>query len=298
MSNHNRLLGIFEANLQRSLKNNNIHISREYDNSLVMHIDDDNVVNIINDLWNDNWSVHWELLEDGDDQLPPLIEPLTLFHERLPEVTAAALRSTPAAEPSVEALKRTTYEGKISHQLDRLRASDAKRRTVVADMLSGLEIPFSIDVGENDVDNLLWNLLSPYDSSVHIDGREALHGGLNDVVARISQVAARDLAVMKIWIERRSTVPHEEFQRSMPGAADESVVKALERLTYEGVSDHDNYDDHHNHDDHHHNHDDESNVMTCLICTKEVMSGSQLIRMLCSHQFHEDCILPWLNKAN
>ncbi|XP_024029046.1 E3 ubiquitin-protein ligase RING1 [Morus notabilis] len=111
MSNHNRLLGIFEANLQRSLKNNNIHISREYDNSLVMHIDDDNVVNIINDLWNDNWSVHWELLEDGDDQLPPLIEPLTLFHERLPEVTAAALRSTPAAEPSVEALKRTTYEG-------------------------------------------------------------------------------------------------------------------------------------------------------------------------------------------
>ncbi|EXC17860.1 hypothetical protein L484_023216 [Morus notabilis] len=111
----------------------------------------------------------------------------------------------------------------ISLLFDRLRASVAEREAVVADMLSDLEIPFSIDVGENDVDNLLWNELNPYgDSSLYdMDERETLYGGLNSVVERVSRIAAdlvhgdtdRNLAAMNIWIERCSTVPHEEFQR-------------------------------------------------------------------------------------
>ncbi|EXC17855.1 E3 ubiquitin-protein ligase RING1-like protein [Morus notabilis] len=240
------------------------------------------------------------------------------------------IRSDSNADEDIRVIHNSFQE--ISHHFDPLRASAGEREATVTGMLLfDLNIPFSIDVGEDDVDNLFWNVVDSRE-------QEALHGGLYEVVMRISEVAARSAgdtvynrAVILIWIERRSTVPHEEFQRlaehsrvlplvidnhdgndevyddgdgdedpfgwvfqnfgesrSMPGAADESVVEALERLTYEEFSDHDD----------HHNHDDESKLMTCVICMEEVMIGSQLIHMPCAHQFHEDCILQWLKKAN
>ncbi|XP_024029050.1 E3 ubiquitin-protein ligase SDIR1 [Morus notabilis] len=125
---------------------------------------------------------------------------------------------------------------------------------------------------------------------------------ISEAAARVAAAAAGDRqAETVIRIEKHTIVPHDKFRwlvREFDLAAAEtgeqsesvqSAVQGLERLIYEGGST--------DHDDHH-NHDDESKLMTCGICTEEVMIGSQLIRMPCSHQFHEDCILQWLNKAN
>ncbi|XP_024018104.1 E3 ubiquitin-protein ligase RNF181 [Morus notabilis] len=116
---------------------------------------------------------------------------------------------------------------------------------------------------------------------------------ISEAAARVAAAAAGDRqAETVIRIEKHTIVREFDLAAAETGEQSESVqsaVEELERLIYEGGST--------DHDDHH-NHDDESKLMTCVICTEEVMIGSQLIRMPCSHQFHEDCILQWLNKAN
>ncbi|GMN20824.1 hypothetical protein TIFTF001_050078 [Ficus carica] len=68
---------------------------------------------------------------------------------------------------------------------------------------------------------------------------------------------------------------------SVPAA--KSVVEALEKFKYEGSCDQD--------------HEDESKLIeTCVICMEEVIIGSHLIRMPCSHICHEDCISPWIHQ--
>ncbi|EXC17828.1 E3 ubiquitin-protein ligase RING1-like protein [Morus notabilis] len=68
------------------------------------------------------------------------------------------------------------------------------------------------------------------------------------------------------------------FNGSKPAA--KSAVKALERFIYDGVSD-----------------DDESKL-GCAVCMEEVVTGSLMIRMPCSHMFHQNCILKWLKKTH
>lgn len=63
---------------------------------------------------------------------------------------------------------------------------------------------------------------------------------------------------------------------SAPAA--KSAVEALEKFIYKGSSED----------------GEESTLMTCAICMEEVMSGSQLTRMPCSHLFHGDCLSQWL----
>ncbi|GMN32539.1 hypothetical protein TIFTF001_003714 [Ficus carica] len=61
---------------------------------------------------------------------------------------------------------------------------------------------------------------------------------------------------------------------SVPAA--KSVVGALEKFKYEGSCE---------------DHEGESKLIeTCVICMEDVMIGSHLTRMPCSHVFHENCI--------
>lgn len=39
-------------------------------------------------------------------------------------------------------------------------------------------------------------------------------------------------------------------------------------------------------------------VMTCPICMEEVLSGTQVTKLPCSHLFHSDCILKWLKSRH
>lgn len=57
--------------------------------------------------------------------------------------------------------------------------------------------------------------------------------------------------------------------------ASKSVLEALEKFRYERSN--------------------ESDLMTCVICMEVVMNGTHLTRMPCSHVFHVDCIMEWLN---
>ncbi|KAL3727412.1 hypothetical protein ACJRO7_032181 [Eucalyptus globulus] len=38
----------------------------------------------------------------------------------------------------------------------------------------------------------------------------------------------------------------------------------------------------------------ESRELNCVICAEEIVMGDQLVRMHCSHEFHQDCIEAWL----
>lgn len=58
--------------------------------------------------------------------------------------------------------------------------------------------------------------------------------------------------------------------------ASRSAVKALEKFRYERSS------------------EDEDNPK-CMVCMEEVMSGSYLTRMPCSHVYHFGCIFRWLH---
>ena len=37
---------------------------------------------------------------------------------------------------------------------------------------------------------------------------------------------------------------------------------------------------------------------TCSVCLEEPQAGDKLIRMNCSHVYHQSCLLPWLQKRN
>ncbi|KAF3773639.1 E3 ubiquitin-protein ligase RING1-like [Nymphaea thermarum] len=43
---------------------------------------------------------------------------------------------------------------------------------------------------------------------------------------------------------------------------------------------------------------EENSQNTCVICQDEVGRGDCLVRMPCSHEFHEGCILAWLRRAH
>ncbi|EXC17829.1 E3 ubiquitin-protein ligase RING1-like protein [Morus notabilis] len=43
---------------------------------------------------------------------------------------------------------------------------------------------------------------------------------------------------------------------------------------------------------------DPASKMMCSICMEEVKIGSHITRMPCSHMFHSDCIVEWLNKSH
>ncbi|XP_022715729.1 E3 ubiquitin-protein ligase RNF181 homolog [Durio zibethinus] len=36
----------------------------------------------------------------------------------------------------------------------------------------------------------------------------------------------------------------------------------------------------------------------CVICLEEILDGSKASRMPCSHVYHQDCIVNWLEKSN
>ncbi|EXB44305.1 E3 ubiquitin-protein ligase RING1-like protein [Morus notabilis] len=72
----------------------------------------------------------------------------------------------------------------------------------------------------------------------------------------------------------------QSFSESAAGAfgsvpAAKSVLEALEKFRYERSN--------------------ESDLMTCVICMEVVMNGTHLTRLPCSHVFHVDCIMEWLN---
>ncbi|XP_024029049.1 E3 ubiquitin ligase BIG BROTHER-related [Morus notabilis] len=59
-------------------------------------------------------------------------------------------------------------------------------------------------------------------------------------------------------------------------SAAKSAVEVLEKFKYEK--------------------NNESEQMTCVICVEELMNGSHLTCMPCSHAFHSDCLSQWLNE--
>ncbi|EXC17823.1 E3 ubiquitin-protein ligase RING1-like protein [Morus notabilis] len=70
--------------------------------------------------------------------------------------------------------------------------------------------------------------------------------------------------------------------RSNPAAR--SAVEALEKLKYDGIcSDFG---------------DGDQSRLICPICMEEVIIGSHVTRMPCSHMFHGDCILKWLKRGH
>ncbi|KAL3727411.1 hypothetical protein ACJRO7_032180 [Eucalyptus globulus] len=76
--------------------------------------------------------------------------------------------------------------------------------------------------------------------------------------------------VLRIRVMRDSM----DQERINFGAAHESMIESLNKVTFEG--------------------DQGSNSSHCVICMEEVAIGGQLIRMDCSHKFHRDCIETWL----
>ncbi|PON57438.1 43kDa postsynaptic protein [Parasponia andersonii] len=85
----------------------------------------------------------------------------------------------------------------------------------------------------------------------------------------------------EIYLERflRETAAEAAVMRAAP--ATKASVEALEKFTYD---------------------DDDvvcsSDVMTCTICMEEVLSGTQLTRLPCSHVFHGSCIVRWLENGH
>ena len=65
--------------------------------------------------------------------------------------------------------------------------------------------------------------------------------------------------------------------RSIP--ATRSAVEALEKFRFQQQS-------------------DSVSVGECIICLEEFETGSELIRMPCSHVYHGHCILKWLHTNN
>ncbi|GMN64772.1 hypothetical protein TIFTF001_033852 [Ficus carica] len=65
---------------------------------------------------------------------------------------------------------------------------------------------------------------------------------------------------------------------SVPAA--ESAVEALENFRYQRSCED----------------EDILNLMMCVICMEEVMIGSHVTRMPCSHVYHSDCVLEWLHE--
>ncbi|XVF83155.1 hypothetical protein PTKIN_Ptkin16aG0111000 [Pterospermum kingtungense] len=71
----------------------------------------------------------------------------------------------------------------------------------------------------------------------------------------------------------RESREQETKKRTVP--ADETSIQALEKVIYgPGGS--------------------KYSEDKCSVCLKEMLLGSQVTRMPCSHVFHEDCIVPWL----
>ncbi|EXB54735.1 E3 ubiquitin-protein ligase RING1-like protein [Morus notabilis] len=63
--------------------------------------------------------------------------------------------------------------------------------------------------------------------------------------------------------------------------AAKSAVEALERLVYDGRGS-----------------EDHQSKLMCCVCMEEMVSGSLMVRMPCSHMFHQNCILKWLKKSH
>lgn len=62
-----------------------------------------------------------------------------------------------------------------------------------------------------------------------------------------------------------------------------SAVEALEKLRYDGSSS---------------SNSKSASTLICPVCMEEVIIGSHLARMPCSHMFHQDCILEWLKRSH
>ncbi|GMN32489.1 hypothetical protein TIFTF001_003701 [Ficus carica] len=228
------------------------------------------------------------------------------------------------------------------YPLHRLLESVDEREAVVDDTLSNSQVPFSIDASSNsegtDHNILLWEESGSYES---LEARNDVVIRISDVAARVAGdavVAGRNLVTMSIVIEKRSTVPREEFQRVVSGPRHGFVIEDDD--DYDDDNDDDDDDDDvfssmfnwaieqsllesvesmrpadalaverleklrydgirsTDQDQHQHQDDDDDDETTCVICMEEAMIGSPLIQMPCSHLFHEDCIKQWLQKRN
>ncbi|PON92874.1 43kDa postsynaptic protein [Trema orientale] len=192
---------------------------------------------------------------------------------------------------------------------------------VVSSMLSAVHIPFPLD-------NMYWA-----DPRGPDEGSAApLNGGRDGVASKVSEFATRMVRAgsatgrtrfrMRVAIEKRVTftIPSrlgewitehsaelrrwgsqtqfrfgqeiylERFLRESTAEAammraapaSKASVEALEKFTYDD--------------------DDDvvcsSDVMTCTVCMEEVLSGTQLTRLPCSHVFHGSCIVEWLENGH
>ncbi|PON94750.1 43kDa postsynaptic protein [Trema orientale] len=90
----------------------------------------------------------------------------------------------------------------------------------------------------------------------------------------LEYLAVRDEDTQRALTESAAAVVF----RSAPAA--KSAVEALEKLIheYDGV--------------------ESSDELLCVICLEDILTGSRLIRFPCSHVFHEDCVLRWLESSH
>ncbi|XVF83153.1 hypothetical protein PTKIN_Ptkin16aG0110800 [Pterospermum kingtungense] len=80
---------------------------------------------------------------------------------------------------------------------------------------------------------------------------------------------------LNIITERAMRESREQETKKRTVPADETSIQALEKVIYgPGGS--------------------KYSEDKCSVCLKEMLLGSQVTRMPCSHVFHEDCIVPWL----
>ncbi|KAM1050507.1 hypothetical protein ACFX13_032967 [Malus domestica] len=66
----------------------------------------------------------------------------------------------------------------------------------------------------------------------------------------------------------------------MPRPASKAAVEALEKLVFDERA------------------DGSSSNQYCVVCLEKMLSGEQVTRLPCSHMFHGDCIVEWLNQCH
>ncbi|GMN32543.1 hypothetical protein TIFTF001_003713 [Ficus carica] len=242
-------------------------------------------------------------------------------------------RTRPDIDPLSDARIHSSYLSfSATDPLERFASAHEAKALVTRMLVSDHQFPFYV-IDRESGQRLLWKEL-PADGNgssssavepVQLEDLDDMITKISEAVARIAREASesgRHSAQIIVKIDKCTVVPHQEFGRvfllnhhnyddnilvdddddedepelniaieesfvesatafgSLPAA--KSVVEALEMFKYEGICDQD--------------HKDESKLReTCVICMEEVMIGSQLTRMPCSHHFHRDCIARWLH---